>query len=156
MCLQPSLIGFVIVGRDNQNRVRTGFLGMNGKINCLVCIVGTCTGNYRYPAFCGAYTYFNNMLVFIMGKRRGFTGCASRNKTVCTLFQLPFQQVHKSLLVKRTRSIEWRYKCWHGSFKHGLLRKLNLTGRNLYLDGICRKQRTLMIRTIDSYGFRAA
>lgn len=112
---------FVVIGRDDEDRVRTGLLRMLRKLDRFDRIIGPGTGDDRYAPRRRLDAQFHDLLMLVVGKRRRFTRGAHRHKAVAALFYLPLHMRDETIRINRAGGGERRYECGNGTLEHAQL-----------------------------------
>src|SRR5690606_26884641 len=91
---ETALRGLVVIGRDDERRVRARLLGMLDEGDALRRVVRACAGDHRHPAGGGLHHFLDHAAMFLVRKGRAFAGGADGNKAVGALGDMP---VHECL-----------------------------------------------------------
>jgi len=117
--VEPFLRRLVVVGRDHEQRVGAGFLGVPGEVDRLGRVVGTGAGDHGDTALRLGDRPFHNLLVLVMAERRALAGGADRHQALRALGDLPGDMLAHRRLVGRA-VLERRHQRGEGASERAM------------------------------------
>ena len=100
--IEPFLGRLVVIGRDHQDGIGAGLLGVLGEFDRLPGRIGAGAGHDRNPAARLIDAPLHHLFVLVMGQCRAFAGGAHRDKPAGALGDLPVHEIAKRFFVDGT------------------------------------------------------
>ena len=99
MLIEPFLRRLVVVGRDDENAVGTGLLGIDRELNGFIRRIRPCAGNHRHALLGGLNRDVDDTLMLFKVECRALARGPDRNQAVSAFGNLPIDKARQGRFI---------------------------------------------------------